>query len=119
MHALDGDPVALLSSPRFKTMLVEISRKYEWVILDCPPTLGMSDARLVGQTGTMVLLVVRWDRTPMSAIQTGVRDLKLFGAELVGSIINGVDLRKFRAFGLGTTDREGYYHECRVRYEEA
>lgn len=119
LSAMRGDPVASLSSHRFRKMLADVADRYDWVVLDCPPTLGMSDARLVGQAGAMVLFVVRWDRTPMSAVQTGVRDLKLFGADLAGSIINQVDLRKFRAFGLGTADSEGYYRECAPYYKEA
>lgn len=112
------DPVALLSSPLFKALLADVAHRYDWVILDCPPTLGMSDARLIAQAGAMVLFVVRWDQTPMSAIQTSIKDLKVFGADMVG-IINGVDLRKFRAFGLGATDREGYHHKYKTYYENA
>lgn len=112
------DPVALLSSPQFKAMLADVSRRYDWVILDCPPTLGMSDARLVAQAGAIVLFVVRWDRTPLSAVQTSVKELKVFDADMVG-LINGVNLRKFRAFGLGANDSEGYHHKYKSYYERA
>jgi succinoglycan biosynthesis transport protein ExoP len=117
-RAMPADPVAILTAPNLQRVLETISRGYQWVVIDCPPTLGLADARLVGQLAGMAMFVTRWDSTPISALKVAVGDLRSFGVKLIGGILNDVDLRKHQTLGYGLDDREGYYLKYSPYYVE-
>ncbi len=110
-RAMPADPVAILTAPNLQWVLKTISHGYDWVVIDCPPTLGLADARLLGQLAGMVMFVTRWDSTPISALKVAVADLRAFGVKLIGGVLNDVDLRQHQALGYGFEDREGYYRK--------
>jgi capsular exopolysaccharide synthesis family protein len=116
--AMPADPVAVLAAPRLRRALKMVSEDYDWVIIDGPPTLGLTDARLVGQLAGTVMFVTRWDSTPTSAMKVAVGDLRSFGVKLIGGILNDVDLRQHQTFGYGLEDREGYYLKYNGYYVE-
>ena len=117
-RAMPADPVAILTASNLHWLLKTVSRGYDWVVIDCPPTLGLADARLIGQLAGMVMFVTRWDSTPISALKVAVGDLRSFGVKLIGGILNDVDLRQHQTFGYGVDDREGYYLKYSPYYVE-
>lgn len=115
-HLIPSDPVVVLASPKLRQVIDRLSREYDWVILDSPPTLGFSDARLVGQLAAFVVMVTRWDSTRIDALKVSVNDLRAFGVELAGGVVNDVDLKRHQAYGYGARDREGYLEKYSTYY---
>lgn len=74
----------ILSSQRFRSLIEELTKIYDLVILDTPPTLVVTDARIVSQIADAVVFAVRWDRTPRAAVLEGIRELTSIGAPLIG-----------------------------------
>ena len=72
-----------------KHVLQQAIGRFDWVILDTPPVMLMTDGSLMATMVDTVLLVVAARRTPYAAIQ---RTVNLIGRErIIGTLLNFVD----------------------------
>ena len=96
----------ILMSRRFGALIDTLRHRYELVVLDTPPTLLVTDARVVTSLVDAVIYVVRWDHTPSGAVKEGLRELTSVNAPIAGMVMTMV--REERAVQAGL-DAYGYY----------
>jgi polysaccharide chain length determinant protein (PEP-CTERM system associated) len=78
----------LLSSPRLRDLLSLLKSQYDFVLIDTPPILPLSDMQIFEEVVDGILLVVRAEQTPKAALQQAIQVL---GTEkLAGIIFNDV-----------------------------
>src|SRR5262249_30166759 len=53
-----ANPAELLSSPRFRDLLDQLAHDFDWVVLDSPPVMAVTDAALLAHAATAVMFVV-------------------------------------------------------------
>ena len=63
----------VISSKRFVYLIKSLSETYDLVILDTPPALVVTDARILSQLVDAVVYAVRWDKTPRGAVMEGIK----------------------------------------------
>jgi capsular exopolysaccharide synthesis family protein len=100
-----NNPSELLTSPRFEQLLEVLREKYEYVIVDSPPVLAVTDPTAVAPRVDGVLLVMRLTRNARSASKRAREVLDSIGANVLGVIINGVGQGDRYGYGYG---RYGY-----------
>ena len=84
------NPAELLSSKKFDLLIELLRKKYEYVIIDCPPILPVTDAAIVSTRADGALIVVHAGVTKRPHFY-GTRDaLKAVGTEILGVIINKI-----------------------------
>ena len=88
------NPAELLDSQQFAHLLDKLRSRYDRLILDSPPVMPVTDARVLSQHVDAVLLVVRQLQTNRHVLGHALRHLRDVDAPLVGGIFNGVDLEK-------------------------
>jgi capsular exopolysaccharide synthesis family protein len=89
VRGLPQNPSELLASEAFRHLLDQLASRYERVILDLPPTLGLPDAKTVSGLCDGTVFVVRADTTPQADIESA---LEVLGRERVlGVVMNGAD----------------------------
>ena len=106
LHA-DADPDApppqdLLASEAMERLLVEAAQGYDYVIVDTPPAGLVTDAAILGRQVEAILLVTRWNRTPVAALQAAGRSLRAAQAPLAGVVMTDCDPRKLLDHSEGT-----------------
>lgn len=106
------NPADLLSSKEFEDLVAELRSSYDLVVLDSPPALVVSDARILAGFADAVVHVVRWGKTPRDAVVDGLDELRSVNAPIRGLVMTQVD--EDRAARLGY---EGYIH-YRGRYRD-
>lgn len=84
-----SDPSELLHNNRLKKLLDRVAPVFDWVILDSPPCLPVSDSVLLADYSDCVLLVVRAASTPMETAQRACQELQ--GKNIAGVILNSVE----------------------------
>ncbi|ETJ48323.1 GumC family protein [Pseudoalteromonas agarivorans] len=101
---IPGNPLELLSSPRFNEVLDILKTKYDHIIIDTPPTQAVSDALVVAQSAGSVIYVVKSDVTRIKPIKAGIERLFEAKAYVAGIVLNRVDMSKNKE-----EHNQGYY----------
>ena len=102
----------ILASQRFRDVVDELSAQYDLVILDTPPALVVTDARIVAQAADAVVYALRWDHTPRGAVLEGLREMKSVDAPVIGIVLTMVNEAKAARYAY-----DGYVH-YRGRYRD-
>jgi capsular exopolysaccharide synthesis family protein len=85
------NPTELLQTPAFGHVIQDLSSHFDWILIDSPPVIALTDALSLQQHADGSLLVVRADRTPREAVEETVA---LLGKQRIfGVVLNGVPQR--------------------------
>jgi len=90
--SLPRNPADLLSSPRMRQVLECLRSQYDFVIIDTPPVLPVTDAVVLAREADAVVLVVKGHGTPSALVREARDRLLMAGAPLLGVVVNDVDL---------------------------
>jgi len=83
-----SNPVELLSNGRMKHLLNRLEPMFDWIIIDSPPAVPVSDAAILAKECDGVLLVVRSNSTPGDAARRARNEFA--GHNIVGVVLNGI-----------------------------
>jgi capsular exopolysaccharide synthesis family protein len=86
------NPSELLGSRKMREILDELRQKFEFIVIDSPPVIALSDAAVLSVVSDGVLLVFDGQRTSTAYAQKAVERLETVRARLLGVILNGVNL---------------------------
>ena len=101
------NPAELLSSDRMRVLFEEARGEYQFVVVDSPPLLNVSDSRILATLVEGVILVVKGGTTPRELAQRAKSYAEDVGANLIGVVLNNLDVRA----------GDDYYRYYRYDYE--
>lgn len=104
-------PSELLSSAALPRFLADLEQRFDVVIVDSPPSVVLSDARVLSKHVDGVVVVVREGAASRSVVRDAVAGLQQVGARLYGVVVNGVDFSLRR-----NTYKYGYGYGYGYRY---
>ncbi len=98
LHAIPCGPVPpnpaeLLSSDPMRQLLEQAPQKFDYVVLDSPPVLHVSDARILAAQVEAVILVAHGGETPRELVNHAKMHLLQVNANVIGVALNNVDFR--------------------------
>ena len=105
---LGVDPTKVLSSPEVRQLLARLASDFELVVVDSPPLMAVSDARLLAPEVDASVFVVRWGKTPREVVRQGMKELVETGAHVSGFVLSMVDAEQQARYGFGDS---GYYYK--------
>jgi protein-tyrosine kinase len=83
-----GNPAELVANGRLKFLFSRLELIFDWIIIDSPPSVLISDAGLLANYCDGVLLVVRSNSTPVDAAKRARKEFA--ERNLVGVVLNGI-----------------------------
>lgn len=89
------NPADLLSSTRMALMVSNLSNRYDLVIIDAPPIVGISDAPVLSRLTEATLLVVSANRVTRKSAKMALKRLRAAGANVVGATMTMFSVEKF------------------------
>ena len=109
------NPAELLGSARMKQALVLLAESFDHIVIDSPPVLAVTDARILAPLVDGVILVIKGGETPKEAVQRTKRLLQEVHGHLIGTLLNNVDVRsadyyyysRYYYYGYGRYGRYG------------
>jgi polysaccharide biosynthesis transport protein len=87
------NPSELLGSHIMKETLKNLREMYDFILIDSPPVIGISDAAILSVLVDGVLLVLDGQNTSTPSAQKAVERLDMVRARMLGVVLNGVDLQ--------------------------
>ncbi len=110
-----NDPSRLLRSTSLVHLIEALRSEYEQIIIDGPPSLGLSDSKALLSHSDLVLFVVRWNKTPIESVVDTLDELRNCNAKIAGAVLAQVDTRKQKRYGYHGLDNyygkhENYYN---------
>ncbi len=84
-----SNPAELVANGRLKFLLNRVEALFDWIIIDSPPAVPVSDPQLLANYCDGVLMVVRSDATPFDIARKACEEFS--GKHLVGVVLNGID----------------------------
>jgi succinoglycan biosynthesis transport protein ExoP len=102
------DPDQLMSSQSLLVLLEQWQKSYDVILIDTPPILGLSDARLIGSQTDGVLLVIRLEKTRKDHVYSALDSLNIANLNLLGVVVNDVK-KKFGSYDYGYNYYNHYY----------
>lgn len=102
-----SNPQAVLTCEVLAGAMRRLRRRYDHVIVDSAPLLGLSDSKLVASLVDGTILVVRWQATSLDVVRDAVDELRTISAPLLGAVITQVDLARQARYGYASVAR--YY----------
>ncbi|WP_428334136.1 GumC family protein [Novosphingobium sp.] len=105
----------LFGSDRFHGVLDELARRYDTIILDLPPLIGLADGRFLAALADAVVLIVKWKATPQAAVRAAISGLQSDHANLIGVVYSMVEPMA-HAYGSSAYNSAAYakYYEGRA-----
>jgi Mrp family chromosome partitioning ATPase len=109
-----GAPPGFLTPQSIYGLLGELRKRYDHIVIDSPPLLGVSDGRILSMHADATIFVVRWGHTSRDAATAGVKILRDVSAGILGAVLTRVDMKKHAQHGQG--DGLQFYKSFRKYY---
>jgi capsular exopolysaccharide synthesis family protein len=88
------NPSELLLSQRFKNFLFSLGEHFDWVVVDAPPALVVTDAAAIAHLAHGIAFVVGADMTSRRAAAEAVDQLKRANGRMIGAVLNRVNVER-------------------------
>jgi len=98
----------LLGSQRFREMLTSIRGQFDWVVIDSPPVMAVTDPNILANLADSVVFVIGAEMTSYKIAQRSVEQLDRGRAVFAGAVLNRVQIQ-----------RHAYYYSEYYRREYA
>ena len=87
------NPADLLGSRKMLEVLDVLRKRFEFILIDTSPAIGVSDAEVLSQYCDGVVLVIHGQNTSRFSARQALERLEAVHARVLGVVLNGVDLR--------------------------
>lgn len=108
---LPADAVGILNSQRMVEFIEEVKSRFDIIFFDSPPILGVSDASVLSSAVDLTIIVVQHRRFPRAMLQRVKQAVLNVGGNIVGVVLNNVDVRHDQHYEYYTSYYNYYYQK--------
>ena len=109
--SIPQNPSELLMMDTFEEFLMKASKAYDYVVLDAPPVLAVTDAVIIASKVGSVLMVAKYGEHPIDELRACLKRIERHGIRVVGCVFN--DVQPLGLLGSYSHYRYAYHY----RYE--
>ncbi len=104
-------PHIVLQSKKVIDMVQQLKKEYDYVVVDTPPVLSVTDALIVSKYVDGTIYVAAYNQTRKEDAKNGLDQLKQNEANIIGGVLANIDVRKSHG-------SYGYYYYTSYDSEE-
>lgn len=87
------NPSELLASDKNRKLMELLSKKYDYIIWDGVPVMGLTDSRIMADLVDKIVIVTAYKKTPVELLKNASNSLENFKNKIAGVILNGVPIK--------------------------
>jgi succinoglycan biosynthesis transport protein ExoP len=105
------NPAELLGADRFGDLLKALIRHFDWLVIDSPPVMAVTDSTVIAHRATGVVYVVGCERVSRRAVKSAIEQLTTSRATILGAVLNRVNVSRNPHYysNYYRRDYSGYY----------
>ncbi len=90
---LPTDAAGILNSRRMSELIQDVKQRFDLILVDSPPILGVSDASVLASEVDLTMLVVQHRKLPRNMLMRVKAAVENVGGQVAGVVLNNVDVR--------------------------
>ena len=90
---LPADAAGILNSRRMSELIKDVKQRFDLVLVDSPPILGVSDASVLASEVDLTMIVVQHRKLPRNMLVRVKQAVENVGGTVIGVVLNNVDVR--------------------------
>lgn len=90
---LPADAAGILNSRRMSELIQDVKQRFDLVLIDSPPILGVSDASVLASEVDLTMIVVQHRKLPRNMLMRVKQAVESVGGHVIGVVLNNVDVR--------------------------
>ena len=91
---IPANPAEIINSKALKELLKEVSHDYDYIFLDAPPVMLISDPITISTYSDAVILTIKYGNTEKDLAKRAVESLKQVNANIIGIVLNNIPVSK-------------------------
>ena len=91
---IQPNPSEMLSSKSMEKLLHTLKENFDYIILDTPPILAVTDSQILSTKADGTILVVNAEKTKKDLVRESVNHLKKVNAHIIGTVLNKLEISK-------------------------
>jgi capsular exopolysaccharide synthesis family protein len=101
--------IGVLAGDKIRTMLDDLKQRYDLVLIDSPPILGISDGSIIAREVDYVILVIQHRRYPRDISLRAKRAIEEVHGNCVGMVLNCVSVKSDDSYYYYSNYGDYYY----------
>jgi succinoglycan biosynthesis transport protein ExoP len=90
---LPADAAGILNSRRMSELIQDVKQRFDLILVDSPPILGVSDASVLASEVDLTMIVVQHRKLPRNMLLRVKQAVENVGGNVIGVVLNNVDVR--------------------------
>ncbi|WP_018970693.1 GumC family protein [Rubritalea marina] len=90
---LPADAAGILNSRKMSELIQDVKGRFDLVLVDSPPIIGVSDASVISAEVDLTLIVVQHRKLPKEILVRVKKAVESVGGTVLGVVLNNVDVR--------------------------
>jgi len=91
-------PHIVLESSLTVNLIEALRKEYDYIIIDTPPVLSVTDPVILSKIVDGVVYVVAYNRTKKDDAKEGLKLLRRNNANIIGGVLGNIDFRKSKGY---------------------
>ena len=90
---LPADAAGILNSRRMSELIQDVKQRFDLILIDSTPILGVSDASVLASEVDLTMIVVQHRKLPRNLLLRVKQAVQNVGGQVIGVVLNNVDVR--------------------------
>ncbi|MDD5139864.1 MAG: polysaccharide biosynthesis tyrosine autokinase [Verrucomicrobiales bacterium] len=116
---LPSSSMSILNSAAMKDMVAELKHRYDFILFDSPPILGVSDASVLASEMDMVVQVIQYRRYPQPMNLRAKQVIEKVGGTFLGIVLNNINMSQDESYYYYSGYYHDYYYSGTAKEQEA
>jgi len=95
---LPGRQVNILGSEPMRNLISELKQRYDFILFDSPPIMGLSDASVLASEVDMAVQIIQYRRYPQLMNIRAKQMVEKVGGNLIGIVLNNINMAQDESY---------------------